>query len=1127
MKVSNLIFSLLCFMTIALSGCSNISVIEDEQSEYGTMTPKVYYTATFENYDGTFLYAEQVEEKGYASYRGPTPVRKGDNEYVYTFEGWDKPLSSTPIIAPTTFTAQYSSRAVEFFEVNFLNYDGATLYSTVVKEGEDAIYKGEEPTRPAGEGCTYVFVGWNKDTTNIRAQTDFVAVFARIEESFAVRFFNYNGDLLDVQYAKYGQGVTYNGVPPTKPSDAQYDYLFSGWDDSTGKITKNLDVHAVYIKTTRTYVVSFMNYDGSWLYETKVEYGRSATYKGKVPYRAPEGRIEYAFVGWSGDLSAIYSDIQVVAQFNKKDREATAGLSFAWSSDLQGYFVSGFSGSETEVFIPKVYDDGVHGSAPVREVASRAFEYKADIQSIFIEDNVTAIRNSAIHGLSRLKSVRLSNKLISIDNSAIYNCPLLSSLEVPSTVQNLDRGAFYDLANDFTLKIAEKNPFYKCVDNIVYDGKLTKLLFVANRRLADRIEIPEGVTYISPESFPSDVTTKTYVFPSTLEKIAVNAFFSWNGNVKSLIFKDSPCTIENDNFVGFTELETLDLGKKMVSLGYDAFQYCYQLKSIKLPATLSNIGEYAFWDCSRLSSIELDEENEYYTMMGCAVVDKDYTKIVLMPSAFSGEFEISDKYTGDFARILDNQSQKNAITKFKVSDNHPLYSTNGKMLFNKNRTHLIFIANAFTSISSSDIPSTVTHIDSGAGSYMQNITSLDLSGTNITSLGGNCFAFSAISKLTLSAKITEVGTSCFQGVWNLNEVTIPNGFATIGSYMFCDCGSLKTIAIPDSVTAIRNSAFQNSAISSIVLPDSVTELGENAFSNCYNLTSLTLSSAIKEIPSYLVYECYLLETVAIPESVTTIMEQAFYGWRGVKTFVIPDNVTDIRTNAFSDCTSLREITIGAGVTNIPQYCFSNDNNLETVDIQGELTLINYGAFSNCTSLKSIEIKGEPAVGNSAFNGCSLLESVTFANGVSSLGSSCFQGCSALKSIEIDGSITSVPNYCFANTNIESVEIKGSVSTIDSRAFSNCKKLVSIVLPETLQYIYDSAFYGCSSLTKVFFKGNANQWNSINIYNSNGPINNASKYFYSENEPTEEGNYWHYVEGVPTIWGTQSTSNEQQ
>jgi len=69
---------------------------------------------------------------------------------------------------------------------------------------------------------------------------------------------------------------------------------------------------------------------------------------------------------------------------------------------------------------------------------------------------------------------------------------------------------------------------------------------------------------------------------------------------------------------------------------------------------------------------------------------------------------------------------------------------------------------------------------------------------------------------------------------------------------------------------------------------------------------------------------------------------------------------------------------------------------------------------------------------------------------------------------------------------------------------------------------DCAFYSCSGLETVYYKGTAAEWNKISIgYDSN--LTRATRYYYSETKPTESGNYWHYgADGVtPVIWGKEN------
>ena len=64
---------------------------------------------------------------------------------------------------------------------------------------------------------------------------------------------------------------------------------------------------------------------------------------------------------------------------------------------------------------------------------------------------------------------------------------------------------------------------------------------------------------------------------------------------------------------------------------------------------------------------------------------------------------------------------------------------------------------------------------------------------------------------------------------------------SIGKDAFMD-DSLKEITIPDTVTRIRDKAFEwSESLTKITIPDSVTDMGANPFTGCGNLTEIIVS----------------------------------------------------------------------------------------------------------------------------------------------------------------------------------------------------------------------------------------------------------------------------------------------
>jgi hypothetical protein len=104
---------------------------------------------------------------------------------------------------------------------------------------------------------------------------------------------------------------------------------------------------------------------------------------------------------------------------------------------------------------------------------------------------------------------------------------------------------------------------------------------------------------------------------------------------------------------------------------------------------------------------------------------------------------------------------------------------------------------------------------------------------------------------------------------SLQTITIPFGLVSIRG--FGGCYSLKSVAIPNSVTSIDSSAFQSCySLKSVAIPNSVTSIDSSAFDNCFGLPSITIPNSLSELSLYMFYNCYGLKSLIIPDSVTSV-----------------------------------------------------------------------------------------------------------------------------------------------------------------------------------------------------------------------------------------------------------------
>lgn len=125
---------------------------------------------------------------------------------------------------------------------------------------------------------------------------------------------------------------------------------------------------------------------------------------------------------------------------------------------------------------------------------------------------------------------------------------------------------------------------------------------------------------------------------------------------------------------------------------------------------------------------------------------------------------------------------------------------------------------------------------------------------------------------------------------------------------------MTSIAIPDSVISIGESAFENWAVK---LPANLTELSEFIFAGCYKLA-----------------------VVKLPESLETIGYHAFEGCTGMK---LPDNVKYIDKHVFKNCTDVCKVPLEYSDLT-PVYCilkmFENTGSDDSLYLPGWL-------YDNC------------------------------------------------------------------------------------------------------------------------------------------------------------------------------------
>ena len=200
---------------------------------------------------------------------------------------------------------------------------------------------------------------------------------------------------------------------------------------------------------------------------------------------------------------------------------------------------------------------------------------------------------------------------------------------------------------------------------------------------------------------------------------------------------------------------------------------------------------------------------------------------------------------------------------------------------------------------------------------------------------------------------------------------VPDGVEGIASRAFMG-SQVEDIDIPESVTAIGESAFEKcSHLQRIDLPG-VTTLGKAAFKYCGALTAFNLSRDIAVIPQECFEECKQLTKVNLPSSVNTIAMRAFKNCPNITSVEFPIGLTEIGKEAFEGNKALTAIDLPSALKSIGERAFKNCRGLTHVSLPDACTMVDKEAFRECIALTVIDLgQGVKTLGDNALRETSI------------------------------------------------------------------------------------------------------------------------------------------------------------
>lgn len=450
-----------------------------------------------------------------------------------------------------------------------------------------------------------------------------------------------------------------------------------------------------------------------------------------------------------------------------------------------------------------------------------------------------------------------------------------------------------------------------------------------------------------------------------------------NRDIKEISLPGTIKNIADWTFQNCNNLQTVKLGEGISYVSDRMFNNCTALKHVSLPNSLQNIGSLAFGACTSLKSLQLPKALES-----------------LGNSAFSGCESLSNIELPESLQTIGNLCFNGCdnLSTIKVSPANPYFSTDGKAIFNKDKT-VLYTAIPVTSY---NIPSTVRELRYYAFSDQKDMTSI-----------------------TLPEGLVSISSYAFSGCSKLEHLVIPSTVDSISNYAFYGCSALQQINIPQSIKSLADGVLSYSGIKTLDIPSSVNYIGESAFSNCKSLQSIKLPERLTLLNYNLFDGCERLSDIQIPSTVTAIEDCAFNGCKALQTITLPASLCTFENTSWSDnsifsgCSALKSILVEAG-----NKYYESDGTALYNKAKDTLVCFPAGVTSYVVpqSVKTIARK--------AFCGCDSLQNIMFEDGVSDLviEQYAFENCKNINRLVITSGIKETKYGAFNDAHINKLVI---------------------------------------------------------------------------------------------------------
>jgi len=396
-----------------------------------------------------------------------------------------------------------------------------------------------------------------------------------------------------------------------------------------------------------------------------------------------------------------------------------------------------------------------------------------------------------------------------------------------------------------------------------------------------------------------ETTTSKY---TTENNVIGDYMFTESANLLSIKLPSEAKVLGRNALSHCEKLVELELPEACEKIETFSIYYCKNIESITLPKSVKEFDGMNGIGCLKLKEINVANDNPYFKSVEGVLYTKDEATLVKFPRA---------KNSTSYSVLAQTKTIENHAFENTLIENIELPST----LTNIER----YAFESCENLEYVEIPNSVTAIGSGAFSHCKKLKAVVISdnvkslesfvfsyctnlrefhvGKNLASIDPHAFNNCAslqkfivdeenqtfcVYNNSLYSKDMQELILCPRGYYS-EEYIIPDGVNIIESRAFADCKNVKSFLLPQTVTTIKGSAFENCAMKSISIPNSVILIEDAALNGCDSLESVILPSNLNRIEDRLLTSCRKLSYLYLPATIDYIGSRAFAYCRSLST----------------------------------------------------------------------------------------------------------------------------------------------------------------------------------------------------------------------------------------------------